>query len=334
MRWARRHRRRVSDPPDGIRWVIALSERIRDLNQMNTSVKSNKAYGYLITAFAAFCYAWQGTITKLLLAEGVQAIDVVTGLALCGAVIIDAYVLARGKGLLVIREMKENLPVLLGMGLGKFGINFGTFLALRTMSVGLVSVVYYTSPAFVCIFFMITKLKSVGLMNKVAVLITISGCLLALDILHTPLSEYSVPGILLSLFSAISCGTYTVLTDLKGRHLDFLTITAGALTVNALLAVLVNPGFFIRLPSFTVTVAMLFFCQAFVTKILSIIAETRGVLRIGAEKATVVLVLEMPFTLLNAYLVLHETMTPIQLSGVGLIILSVLLLQKTGKETA
>ena len=286
-------------------------------------------YGYLLTALAAFCYSWQSPITKLLLAEGVRALDVVTGLSFCAAVLIDGYYVAAGKVPTIIREVRENAWTVFFQGVAKFGINFGLFLGLRTMPAGVLSVVYYSAPAFVCLFFMITKIKPVGRANIIAVVVTITGCLLALDIFQTPLEELSVPGILLGILAALSCGTFTVLTDLKGREMSLSTIIAGALTVNALLAAAINPGMFLRIPSFTAVIFGLFICQALVTKILSIVTETNGVMRIGSEKATVVLALEVPFTLLISFFTLGETMTPIQLAGVGLVIGSVLLLQRS-----
>ena len=282
--------------------------------QSEGSKKNSKKqiYGCLLIALAAFCYSWQSPITKLLLAEGVRALDVVTGLSLCSAVLIDGYFLATRKARGIVQEVRENISVVFLQGLAKFGINFGLFLALRTMNAGVLSVVYYTAPAFVCVFFMITKIKPVGAANKIAVLTTVAGCMLALDVFHVSFAELSIPGILLGLLAAVSCGTFTVLTDLKGRELSFHAITAGALTI----------------PSFSLLVAGLFLCQAVVTKIMSIVTETRGVMHIGAEKATVILALEVPFTLLISYLTLHETMTGIQLPGVALVICSVLLLQR------
>lgn len=298
-------------------------------NRSSSNKQKELFLGCLLTALAAFCYSWQSPITKLLLAEGVRALDVVTGLSFCAAILIDGYLLATGKMPAVLREVKTHLPVVLLQGIAKFGINFGLFLGLRTMPAGVLSVVYYTAPAFVCFFFMITKIKSVSRVNIIAVIVTITGCLLALDIFQTPLEELSVPGIFLGILAAVSCGTFTVVTDLKGREMSFPAIIAGALTVNALLAAVINPGMFLRIPSFTLTIAVLFLSQALVTKILSIVTETRGVMRIGSEKATVVLALEVPFTLLIAFFTLGETMTPVQLTGVGLVIGSVLLLQRS-----
>lgn len=298
-------------------------------NRSSSNKQKELFLGCLLTALAAFCYSWQSPITKLLLAEGVRALDVVTGLSFCAAILIDGYLLATGKMPAVLREVKTHLPVVLLQGIAKFGINFGLFLGLRTMPAGVLSVVYYTAPAFVCFFFMITKIKPVSRVNIIAVIVTITGCLLALDIFQTPLEELSVPGIFLGILAAVSCGTFTVVTDLKGREMSFPAIIAGALTVNALLAAVINPGMFLRIPSFTLTIAVLFLSQALVTKILSIVTETRGVMRIGSEKATVVLALEVPFTLLIAFFTLGETMTPVQLTGVGLVIGSVLLLQRS-----
>ena len=136
---------------------VRHSGRMKMQSEGSKKNRKKQLYGCLLIALAAFCYSWQSPITKLLLAEGVRALDVVTGLSLCSAVLIDGFFLATRKARGIVQEVRENISVVFLQGLAKFGINFGLFLALRTMNAGVLSVVYYTAPAFVCVFFMITK---------------------------------------------------------------------------------------------------------------------------------------------------------------------------------
>ena len=44
------------------------------------------------------------------------------------------------------------------------------------------------------------------------------------------------------------------------------------------------------------------------------------------------MIAEVPFTLILSFLILHERMSPIQLAGVAMIIIAVIMLQKSPQE--
>ena len=215
------------------------------------------------------------------------------------------------------------------MALMNFFVSVGIFYALRTLSAGVVSVLLYMSPAYVCIFFMITKIKPVSRLNKVAVLLSIGGCCLALNVFNTPLAELSVSGILFGLLACVAFGSYQLVADLKlPGDLQQLSIITVGLTVGGIVGSIINPSMYIRLPQLSPLALGLFLLSVVMTKIVPLLLEVRAISIIGSERASVILSMEVPWTLLLAYFTLGETMLPSQLAGVGLVVLSVILLQK------
>ena len=71
-----------------------------------------------------------------------------------------------------------------------------------------------------------------------------------------------------------------------------------------------------------------------VTTVLPSFLLGKGVMLIGSERATVVGTLELPITILLAYLFLSEVMVPMQLLGVVLVVSAVAALSVEGSKSA
>jgi drug/metabolite transporter (DMT)-like permease len=75
----------------------------------------------------------------------------------------------------------------------------------------------------------------------------------------------------------------------------------------------------------------LYICElAVVSGILPIIFIYKGIKLVGADKASIVATSELPLTILMSFLVLGERMNIVQLSGIALIICSIIILQYEG----
>jgi drug/metabolite transporter (DMT)-like permease len=70
-----------------------------------------------------------------------------------------------------------------------------------------------------------------------------------------------------------------------------------------------------------------------VTTVLPSFLLAKGVMLIGSERATVIGTLELPITVLLAYLFLSEIMVPMQLLGIGLVVSAVAALSVEGSKS-
>lgn len=285
--------------------------------------------GILMTVFVSYCFAWQNIFTKLIQAQGVRTLDVITMLFVVGAVIAHAFVLATGKRREVYGQVKGNGKVVLFMGAVNFGVSVGFFYALETLPAGVVTAVGYSAPAMVVVFYLITRIKPIPLAGKVAVLVSIAGVALALNVFGGPVGNLSVSGIGWALFGALCYGAYAVGAELLvPKGMKQLTVVTFGLTVSALIGALINPGMFLRFPHIGAIALLFLLLNATITKFVPLQLEVKASSIIGAERVMVILCLNVPFSILNAYLVLGETLKTVQLLGAGLILAAVLMIQK------
>ena len=64
------------------------------------------------------------------------------------------------------------------------------------------------------------------------------------------------------------------------------------------------------------------------TKIVCLHLMLAGTKIVGAARSAVVQSMEIPFTLLLAFVTLHQMLGPVELLGTGLVVLSVILMQR------
>lgn len=303
-----------------------------------TKTGTGTGTGYFFLILGAFLVSWQTPLAKIMQEHGVPAIGTVTMMYVAAAVLFNLMHVCTGKVREVYRPCKGHLPVLIMMGCTTFLVNIGLFFAVRTLNAAVVSVLLYLAPAFVCLFFLITGIRPVSFMNKLAILVCILGSMCALDVFHTPVSELSGQGILFGVLAGAGLAGYTILADVYvPEQISRISVVTITVNTGAVLGTLVDPGLYARFLTIGWTDILILFALAYVTKILYLQFLVRATKTIGAERASVVMSMEVPFTLMVAFFTLHQTMLPIQLAGVGLVILSVVLLRRNeetpeGKE--
>ena len=293
--------------------------------------KHANTWGYLMVVFAAFLFAAQSPTTKVLLGMGYSSQDIATILFIMGAVFVDLWIVASRKWE-IVREGLRNWKVVFLISVLNFVQSSGYFLTLRYVDASVGIVLMYLSPSFICIFFMISKLRPVSRANKFAVVLSLIGIILAVDLLTGGLGAVAPIGILVGVGVAVIGATTGILIDLKGGDFGAFTLLAFELTVGAVIGAITNPGvfgLFAAMPAFDwgfYTIVTL------LTKICSLYLVLRGYISIGAPRTSVIMIAEVPFTLILSFLILHERMSPIQLAGVAMIIIAVIMLQKSPQE--
>ena len=290
-----------------------------------------KKVGYLWGILAAFLYCTQGPATKVLLLRGFDSYEITALIFVLGTVVINVYALAARKwdDYKAIKEHPVVLPV---MAVAYFLAYLFYFISLNYINVGIGSVLFYLSPIIIVGFYMVTKIKPVTNANKVAILVAIFGCTLALNI-YTKGTTVGVtlPGVLLG-FAGAACGASgNLLNDLKGYGISPLALVLYNTTFGAVFAVLVRPSVMADLFHLSWPYLLAFAAVAVMTKVLPAMCFYEEIKCIGAERASVVSTIETPMTLVVSYFLFHETMLPVQLIGVVAIIASVFLLQQKGQ---
>ncbi len=283
--------------------------------------------GYVYGILASFAYCTQAPMTKVLLGLGFTSYDITALLFLFSTVIINAYVLASGKKE-VYREGREHPFVFLSMGLLYFAAYLLFFIAMNYLNAGIGTVLFYLSPVMICLFFLITKIKPVSNANKIAVLLALFGCSLALNLFSKGATQgVTTIGILFGVSAAACSAGGNLVADLKGHGLSSLSMILFNTTVGGVAALLIKPKVLLLVFSLTPFYLMVFFLIGLLTKVLPAWLFYEELKCIGSERASVVSTIETPLSLLVSYLLLHETLLPVQMAGVAVIIGAILLLQ-------
>ena len=186
----------------------------------------------------------------------------------------------------------------------------------------------WMSGVVICLFFLITKIKPVSNANKIAVLLALFGCSLALNLFSKGATQgVTTIGILFGVSAAACSAGGNLVADLKGHGLSSLSMILFNTTVGGVAALLIKPKVLLLVFSLTPFYLMVFFLIGLLTKVLPAWLFYEELKCIGSERASVVSTIETPLSLLVSYLLLHETLLPVQMAGVAVIIGAILLLQ-------
>lgn len=285
--------------------------------------------GYLILVLFAFFVAWQTPFVTMLQNHGVPAIGTVTMSFVIAAGIINVIDLVTGRLKKVYAEGRRHIKVLLLMGVLNFTGSIGLFTSVRTLDAGVAVALLYLSPVFICLFFFATKIRPVTRNNWIAIAVCVLGCACAVNVFQAATEGLSVSGILFGLLAAMCMGGYTTCNDLLvPPGMDKWTVITFVLDIAACLSIVAFPGMFAQFAELAPVDIGIFLYVAGVTKILCLHLMLAGTKIVGAAKSAVVQSMEIPFTLMVAFITLHQVLEPIELFGAGLVVLSVILMQR------
>ena len=286
-----------------------------------------KKIGYLFGILAAFFYSIQSPMTKLLLAQGYDSYQITAFMFLFGAVAVNGYALVTRKWD-AYAAIKQHFWTFLAIGGGYFVSFLCSFKSLKYLNAGISSVLFYLSPVIICLFYLITKIKPVKKANLIAVAFAILGCTLTLNLFGSGVTQgVTTIGVCLALVAVAGQVFGHLTTDLKAYSIDPFALVLYNTTIGGILAVVCKPVIVADAFHLSWQYFLIFVFMAVAAKLLPAACFYREMKCIGAERTSVVGSIQTPMTLVICYFVLGETMLPIQLVGVAIVIVAVLILQ-------
>lgn len=284
--------------------------------------------GTLSVVIGALMFSSQVIFGKILVGYGFSGLDLSFFQYGFGVIAIILFVLVSGKSKHVLNECKGNFLKIALMGFFSVASTTSMFMALETLNAGIASMLLFTSPVFVCLFFMISGIKKIGVWNKLALFLAVIGSVLVLNIIGVSSNEISLIGILFGVASSISYAGYCIYYDLKASKYSIITTTCVIQIVAFALVSVIHFDVLANHPDITVQSMLLAAIMSIFCNVTPIFFLFKGMIMIGSEKASIIGVSELPSTLIIAFLVLGETMDILQVVGILFVILAVLVLQK------
>ncbi len=304
-----------------------------------------RAVGIGLVLVAGASFASGSILATLSYGEGLDWLGVMWWRFLIGAGLAWAWVLASARRRAVLRAMpRRQVAVALGLGAVYTG-NAGTYYAgIETVPAALAGVLVYVYPVFVALLSLRFATRLPGRRPWIALALAMAGVGLAVGSLDFS-GDVPVPGLLLILASASIYSVWIVLSArLSGERQDRLGSEApasaetarDAAVTTALMMVSTAAVFgFLTLVTgrplgpgavpvgawpFLVGIGLI----ATFTAIQTLYAGAR---RIGAARAALISTTEPLFIVALSFLLLDQTLTPVQLAGAALIVVGVVIAQ-------
>jgi len=285
--------------------------------------------GYIYVSLAAFFFALIAVIGKTVINTGINVFDLLilqNAVALLFILVYFAVVDIRK-----LRLNAENIRTILIQGfIGSAGTTVMFYLALQRMNAGIASMLLFTHPVLVSLYFMLTRTKKITVTNNLALVSAFLGSIMVINIFDIDLARTPLMGLFFGVISSIFYAFYNIYADMRLKSFEPLVIAFYTTLTSLVVTLMLHPGFF-RLEFAFTTELLLYVCElAVVSGILPVIFLYKGIKLVGADKASIVATSELPITILMSFLVLGERMNLVQLAGVALIIGSIIILQYEG----
>lgn len=146
------------------------------------------------------------------------------------------------------------------------------------------------------------------------------GAMLVLDVFSMVGASLPMIGILFGIGSALTYAFYNVYADLKMVQINHFTVLFYTMTFSLGASFITLMGVEGAIPAISFAAVIKLLIIGIVSGILPVIFFYRSVALIGSERTSIVATLEIPITLLVAFVVIGERMGLIQLVGVLLVI--------------
>ena len=285
--------------------------------EKNVEERRNQIIGCAFAVLQAVLYSTLGIFGKLLYATGMDSHQAVILRFLCATVLLGAFMLVWRKEPLVSRQ-----KAVYGQAVFYFASAFLYFFAVERMNAGITTVFFYLYPAMVAAINLTVFHERITVAVAVALVLSIMGLVLISGVVGGELVLDPL-GIVFALASALSFAIYTVLVQVTGRTEGSLTVTF-TLSWTSLLASCIV--FAPSVPAmFALTPYQLFvgFAIALACTILPVVLYIKAVKYIGGTKTSLLGLSETPSSLLLAFIILGETIAPMEAAGIVFILAGV-----------
>lgn len=293
------------------------------------SAAGSLALGVVFVLAAAALLSFKGVLVKWAYAEGAGTIPLLYARFAMALPLFWALALAR-KGIGGIRELTRRDAALAvgGAGLAMYIAWAADFTALKLIDVGLERVILFSFPVFVLLFDSL-RLKRVPPRRHVLALILVElGIVMALGGHDLAYIRANLEGGAYALLSAFMFAVFIMINQKSTARIGPVRFSTLA-TTGAFLALSVH-FFALESPEsliFTMRGYVLTALLAVFATVVPYLLFAEGLRRTGASRAAVISGIGPPAALAYGFFLLGETMTPVQLIGVALVVVGVIALE-------
>lgn len=294
--------------------------------------KNNVLKGVFLVGLGATSYGMLATFVKIAYGEGFTTPEVTTAqfvYGLLALLLINVFQKAK-KGKEVVKASKKNIGQLMlaGTSLGMTSIFY--YLAIKYIPVSIAIILLMQTVWMGVLFEMILEKKIPSTQKIISVIIVLIGTALATNLIQSKI-ELDWHGIVLGLFSAVSFTTTMFTANRVATHVSspqrslYMLLGGAVIIFGFAIATQTTPFNFDIFMKWGIVLAL------FGTVIPPLLFNA-GFPLTGIGLGSIVSALELPVSVMMAYVLLNENVNAIQWFGIVLIILAIIIMNVNFKK--
>lgn len=289
--------------------------------------------GFLLVLGAAFLWGLAGTTARVLFVKfDAAAIDLVGIRLWFAGGMLAAWLAMRRPAVLRLQRRDWGAIVLFGL-LGMAALQFTYLFAIERTNVATAIFLEYQAPVIVALYWALTGVRRVTAGRWLVLAVAVGGSLLLVLGSAEGLAMDGI-GLVSGIASAVLMAFYGLYAESRLRHIAPTAVLALGLLVGAVAwSALSPPWRWGALGLAPETWAGMAYIALFGT-VIPFIMYLTALRHIDSGQATLVAASEPVIAAVAAFLILGESLTPVQIAGCTLILLAIAALQLTGRAAA
>lgn len=282
--------------------------------------------GYLFILGAALFWGISATIAKFLFTQQVDTLILVQMRMTLSCILLFFYFLIFKRRLLVVNAKDVYRFALLGI-IGGAGSNFTYYFTIHQTNVATAILLQYLAPLLVLVYAAISKEEDLSPAKVAAGIISLGGCYLAVAGKDFALLSLNKLGLLTGLASAFCWG----FTNVWLRHLlkryNVWTCLVYSFIFASLFWIVINPPWKIVAAHYSSEMWGTFIIFAIISILIPHSFNFGGIRYLTASRSIITATSEPIVAIVSAFLILGETLVPLQILGAVLVIVAIAILQ-------
>lgn len=246
-------------------------------------------------------------------------------------VLLPVLMLTRGRTL-ALPKADFYRAIVLGV-LGVAASNYLYYLAIQKTNVAIAIIIQYTAPAWVLLYLVSRGRQKATLPRVAAVMLAVIGCALVIGLIGSGHFQVNAVGLIAAVFASFSFAFYNIgAHDILGRY-DRWKVLLYTLASAAAFWLIINPPWKIVAAHYDGSQWLFLFVFAMVSVLLPFSLYFGGLQHLEPTSAIVTSCLEPVFSIILAAILLGETVRPLQVLGIVVVLSATVLVQMPERGT-
>ncbi len=290
-------------------------------------VESKRWRGAVMVVGATLCWGIMTTLAKLLFRDqGVDPLFLVVVRAYLATVTLFAVLGATLPGHLQIDARMLRAAVIVGVA-GPVTNNFLFFQAIHLTSVATVLLLQYQAPVLVALYALLVQRQRLSRQLVLSLALTVVGCALVVRIYDPAAIRLNLLGVLAGLGTAFAFAFYILTSSAALSFMRPWTLVAYGYLAASLVWLPIVPPWRIAAQGFPLETWGTFLAIATLGTVVPFGLFISGLKHLPPAQASILAMLEPVVAAVAAYLILGETLLPLQMVGGGLVLAGVAIVE-------